>query len=68
MLCQGKQVGSEVGVSGLQIQFLADVVPVGDHRTDRDAEELGNLLGSLPLLDQLVDLKLFRRQTFLCGG
>ena len=53
-------MGSEVGVFGFQIQLLADIVPVGDHRANREAKKLGNLLGSLSLLDQLGDLNLLR--------
>lgn len=34
---------SEIGVFGLQVQFLADIVPVDDHRADRDAKDPDNL-------------------------
>jgi hypothetical protein len=61
-------VGSEVGVFGPQIQLLSDIVPVGDHRADGEAEELGNLFGAFPLLDQLGDLNLFRCQMIIGGG
>ena len=67
-LSQGKQMGSEIGVFGPQVQLLADIVPVGDHRSDGDPKKVGNLTRFLSLSDQLGDLKLFWRQTPIGGG
>ena len=52
-------MGSEVGVFGVQAQFLTNIVPVGDHRADRDAKDPGNLSLSGFLLNQIGSFACF---------
>lgn len=60
VLIDGKQMGSQVGLSIVESEFLSDVPPVGFDGSFGNAQHLRDVLGGLSLAEQIGNLD-FRR-------